>query len=40
MTEAVLARAARKYDAGGLLLDPAALTAAPREMGLRALAAS
>ena len=38
MTEAVLARAVRKNNPQGLLLDPAALTAAPREVGLRALA--
>ena len=38
VTAAVLARAARAY-AGGLALDAAALTAAPREVGLRALAA-
>jgi len=38
VTEAVLARAARAYD-GGFALDTAALTAAPREVGLRALAA-
>lgn len=38
VTEAVLARAARPYD-GGFALDAAALTAAPREVGLRALAA-
>ena len=37
-TEAVLARAARPQD-GRLLLDAAALVAAPREVGLRALAA-
>lgn len=38
VTQAVLARAARPYD-GGFALDAAALTAAPREVGLRALAA-
>lgn len=38
VTEAVLARAARPYD-GGFALDAGALTAAPREVGLRALAA-
>ena len=38
MTEAVLARAAQAGE-GGVLLDPAALAAAPREVGLRALAA-
>ena len=38
VTEAVLARAAVRT-AGGFALDPAALTAAPREVGLRALAA-
>ena len=38
MTEAVLARAVRKNIPDGLLLDPAALAAAPREVGLRALA--
>ena len=38
VSEAVLARAARR-DERGLLLDPKALTAAPRELGLRALAA-
>jgi tRNA(Ile)-lysidine synthase len=37
VTEAVLARAARKGGAG-VLLDPAVLAAAPREVGLRALA--
>ncbi|HWC63566.1 MAG TPA: hypothetical protein VG501_08080, partial [Rhizomicrobium sp.] len=37
-TAAVLARACQPLD-GALLLDPAALTAAPREIGLRALAA-
>jgi tRNA(Ile)-lysidine synthase len=37
VTEAVLARAARKTE-GGVLLDPKALAAAPRELGLRALA--
>lgn len=39
MTAAVLARAARTRDEGGMLLDPAALAAAPREVGLRAFAA-
>ena len=38
VTAAVLERAGRP-GAGGLLLDPAALAAAPRELGLRALAA-
>jgi len=38
MTEAVLQRAARKTDTGGILLDTAALAAAPREVGLRGLA--
>jgi len=38
MTEAVLRRAARKSQAGGILLDSAALAAAPREVGLRSLA--
>ena len=38
VTEAVLARAARRTE-GGVLLDPKALAAAPRELGLRALAA-
>jgi tRNA(Ile)-lysidine synthase len=38
MTEAVLARAVRKNNPDGLLLDPVALVAAPREVGLRALA--
>jgi tRNA(Ile)-lysidine synthase len=37
-TAAVLARACQPAD-GGVLLDPTALTAAPREIGLRALAA-
>ncbi len=39
--QAVLQRAARKLESrtGGILLDPAALAAAPREAGLRALAA-
>jgi tRNA(Ile)-lysidine synthase len=37
MTEAVLQRAARKSEAG-VLLDAAALAAAPREVGLRGLA--
>jgi tRNA(Ile)-lysidine synthase len=37
VTEAVLARAVRK-NARGLLLDPKVLAAAPRELGLRALA--
>jgi len=37
VTEAVLARAARTWGAGALL-DPAVLAAAPREVGLRALA--
>jgi tRNA(Ile)-lysidine synthase len=38
MTEAVLQGAARKTEAGGILLDAAALAAAPREVGLRGLA--
>jgi len=38
MTEAVLQRAARPAEAGGVLLDVAALAAAPREVGLRSLA--
>jgi tRNA(Ile)-lysidine synthase len=38
MTEALLARAAQKHGAKAVLLDPAALAAAPREVGLRALA--
>jgi tRNA(Ile)-lysidine synthase len=43
VTEAVLARAARKWEGprkgeDGVLLDPAVLAAAPREVGLRALA--
>ena len=39
VTEAVLVRAVRKRgDAPGVLLDPAVLAAAPREVGLRALA--
>jgi tRNA(Ile)-lysidine synthase len=38
VTEAVLARSVRAGE-GGVLLDPAVLTAAPREVGLRALAA-
>ncbi len=38
VTEAVLVRAVRAGD-GGVLLDPAVLAAAPREVGLRALAA-
>ena len=38
MTEAVLARALRKQDESGVVLDGAALAAAPREVGLRALA--
>jgi tRNA(Ile)-lysidine synthase len=40
VTQAVLARAARKWESGrgGILLDPDALAAAPREVGLRALA--
>jgi tRNA(Ile)-lysidine synthase len=38
VTEAVLARAVRESERG-LLLDPKALAAAPRELGLRALAA-
>jgi len=38
MTEAVLQRAARPAQTGGILLDVAALAAAPREIGLRSLA--
>jgi tRNA(Ile)-lysidine synthase len=38
MTEAVLQRAAKPSQAGGILLDVAALAAAPREVGLRGLA--
>jgi tRNA(Ile)-lysidine synthase len=38
MTAAVVLRAARKREEGGVLLDAAALAAAPREVGLRALA--
>jgi tRNA(Ile)-lysidine synthase len=38
MTQAVLLRAARKLEDGRVLLDPAALAAAPREVGLRTLA--
>ena len=38
MTAAVVLRAARKRDGGGILLDAAALAAAPREVALRALA--
>jgi tRNA(Ile)-lysidine synthase len=38
MTAAVVQRAVRKRREGGILLDGAALTAAPREVGLRALA--
>jgi tRNA(Ile)-lysidine synthase len=38
MTEAVLQRVAKKTQAGGILLDAAALAAAPREVGLRGLA--
>ena len=38
MTEAVLKRAAKKSETGGVLLDAAALAAAPREVGLRGLA--
>jgi tRNA(Ile)-lysidine synthase len=40
VTQAVLVRAARKLEGGrnGVLLDPDALAAAPREVGLRALA--
>jgi tRNA(Ile)-lysidine synthase len=37
LTEAVVERAVR-FGGGGVLLDPVALTAAPRELGLRALA--
>ena len=40
MTAAVLGRAVKKREGKGLLLDAAALTAAPREVGLRALAAA
>jgi len=38
MTAAVVQRAVRQRDGSGILLDAAALTAAPREVGLRALA--
>lgn len=38
MTAAVVLRAARKRNGAGVLLDAAALAAAPREVGLRALA--
>jgi tRNA(Ile)-lysidine synthase len=38
MTDAVLARAVRRQDKGRIVLDAAALAAAPREVGLRALA--
>jgi tRNA(Ile)-lysidine synthase len=38
MMAAVLARAVRKREEGGVLMDGAALAAAPREVGLRALA--
>ena len=38
VTEAVLARAVHNGDGEGVLLDPKALAAAPREVGLRALA--
>jgi tRNA(Ile)-lysidine synthase len=38
VTQAVLQRAVRKMETGPVLLDPAALAAAPREVGLRALA--
>lgn len=38
MTAAVVLRAVRKQEGGGILLDAAALAAAPREVGLRALA--
>lgn len=38
MTQAVLQRAARNAQAGGILLDASALAAAPREVGLRSLA--
>jgi tRNA(Ile)-lysidine synthase len=38
VTQAVLLRTARKLDDGRILLDPAALAAAPREVGLRTLA--
>jgi len=38
VTQAVLQRAARKLADGRVLLDPAALAAAPREVGLRSLA--
>jgi tRNA(Ile)-lysidine synthase len=38
MTAAVLARAVRQQADGAALIDPAALAAAPREVGLRALA--
>ena len=38
MTQAVLARAVREQNEAGIVLDASALTAAPREVGLRALA--
>jgi len=38
MTAAVLARAVRRQENGSVLLDPAAMAAAPREVGLRTLA--
>jgi tRNA(Ile)-lysidine synthase len=38
VTQAVLLRAARELEDGRVLLDPAALAAAPREVGLRSLA--
>lgn len=39
ITQALLSRAVRRIEGGGVLLDPAALAAAPAEIGLRALAA-
>lgn len=39
VTQALLSQAAQKREGGGIVLDPAALTAAPAEIGLRALAA-
>lgn len=39
MTQVLLSQAAQKREAGGVVLDPAALAAAPAEIGLRALAA-
>lgn len=39
MTQALMSRAVRKMEDGGVVLDPAALAGAPAEIGLRALAA-